>query len=98
MKFILDIQMQSELGPKLHKALEKFCDKNALPEPVLQKANVSGSATYPTLREDLNAPMYKIHRSWLRRTMLLTMTPVIIVCGAVAGIMDGFRSLYKDCW
>ncbi len=51
-----------------------------------------------TLLEDLNAPLDKIDRKWLRRTILVILTIIIVPIGAIWGSCTMLSKMYSDCW
>lgn len=55
-----------------------------------------------TLKEELEQPLSKVERTWLRRTMVIVMTipsiPFAIIIGAISTVIDMMEWLYGECW
>jgi len=43
-------------------------------------------------------PLDQVQRKWLRRSGIIILTPLSLVLGAIAGIIDFTKEWYKDCW
>ena len=43
-------------------------------------------------------PLDKVHRPWIRRPALIMITPIVLIFGAIAGIIQLFKIMYDDCW
>ena len=50
------------------------------------------------LKEDLKQPLNRVERTWIRRSAVILLTPVMAVLGALAGIADVVSEFYYDCW
>ena len=59
----------------------------------LSKANVRRS-----FWDEFNYPLNKVERKWLRRSALIIITPIAILLGMIAGVIDLIEQLYNDCW
>ena len=48
--------------------------------------------------DEFNSPLNKVERKWLRRFALIGITPIAILLGMIAGVIDLIEQLYNDCW
>ena len=48
--------------------------------------------------EEFKQPLDKVHRTWLRRWGLISLTPILLVGGIVVGVAEVFGEMYEDCW
>jgi len=51
-----------------------------------------------TLKEDLESPLDDMERAWLRRSILILITPFILIAGALWGACSMMDDMYRDCW
>jgi len=50
------------------------------------------------LKDDLNAPLGKVQRWWIRKPVVLLFTLLTIPIGALCGAYEMTKQLCKDCW
>lgn len=51
-----------------------------------------------TFEDDLKSPVDEIERVWLRRGIVVILTPLAMLVGAFVGIVEGCAGWYDDCW
>ena len=51
-----------------------------------------------TFYEDLEQPLDKVQRFWIKRLVLIIKTPFFIIGGIIGGIIDILIKTYKDIW
>lgn len=51
-----------------------------------------------TLREDLDAPLDKVERSWMRRPAVIVLWPLIVFLAVIHAVVEVTRDWFSDCW